>query len=122
MSKLPRYNKWRPDFEAPGPHVKIEKQGGLSLEEIDDRDPDDQVDQDDDFSTYRYYESEKVLGKLYRAIDEREVFEHIKHRSLNPDISSESTVIDSVWDSVRAKCALFQYSHHLVWARDIRAM
>ncbi|KAH6704064.1 rna-dependent rna polymeras-like protein [Leptodontidium sp. MPI-SDFR-AT-0119] len=122
MSRLPRYNKWRPDFEAPGPHVKIEKQGGLSLEEVDDKDPDDQVDQDDDFSTYRYYESEKILGRLYRAIDEREIFEHIKHRSLNPDIGSESTVIDSVWDHVQSKCKLFQYSHHLEWARDIRAM
>ncbi|KAL2060352.1 hypothetical protein VTL71DRAFT_9747 [Oculimacula yallundae] len=122
MSRLPRYNRWRPDFEAPGPHVVIEKKGGLSLEEIDNPDPDDVVDQDDDFSSYRYYESEKVLGKLYRAIDEREVFEHIKNRSLNPDISSESTVIDAVWDHVRTKCAGFQYSHHLEWARDIRAM
>ncbi|CZS94939.1 related to RNA-directed RNA polymerase [Rhynchosporium graminicola] len=122
MSLLPRYNKWRPDFEAPGPHVNIEKQGGLSLEEIDDPDTDDPADEDDDFSKHRYYESSKVLGKLYRAIDEREIFEHIKRRSLNPDISSEATVIDSVWDHVRTKCALFQYSHHLEWARDIRAM
>ncbi|KAL5331283.1 hypothetical protein ACEPPN_000813 [Leptodophora sp. 'Broadleaf-Isolate-01'] len=43
MSRLPRYNKWRLDFETPGPHVKIEKQGGLSLEEIDNKDPDNQL-------------------------------------------------------------------------------
>lgn len=122
MTSLPRYNKWRPDFEAPGPHVKVEDTRGLSFEEIDDRDPDDEVDDDDDFSSYRYYESDKVLGKLYRAIDEREIFEHIKHRSLHPDVSSKSTVIDAVWDHVRAQCALFQYSHKLEWARGIRDM
>ncbi|PBP21236.1 RNA-binding, RBD [Diplocarpon rosae] len=116
------YNNWRPDFEAPGPHVKVEKMEGLSLEEMDDRDPDDRGDDDEDFSRYRYYESEKVLGKLYRDIDERDIFEHIKHRSLHPDISSQSTVINSVWDHVRAECALFQYTHHLEWAKGIHDM
>ncbi|CAL3973231.1 unnamed protein product [Diplocarpon coronariae] len=122
MTKMPRYNHWRPDFEAPGPHVKVEKMDGLSFEEMDNRDPDEKGDDDEDFSKYRYYESEKVLGKLYRAIDEREVFEHIKHRSLHPDISSQSTVIESVWDYVRAECALFLYTHHLEWAEGIRDM
>jgi hypothetical protein len=66
MSRLPKYNPYRPDFEAPGPHVRIEKHIGLSFDAPVDRDPDEQGDEDDDFSAYRYYESEKILGKLYR--------------------------------------------------------
>ncbi len=63
MSRLPKYNPWRPDFEAPGPHVRIEKHKGLSFDTPVDRERDDE---DEDFSAYRYYESEKILGKLYR--------------------------------------------------------
>lgn len=92
------------------------------MEEVDNVDPDERGDEDDDFTAYRYYESQKILGKLYRAIDEREVFEHVKHRSLYPDISSQSTVINAVWEHVQRKCAVFQWEHHREWARYIRAM
>ena len=47
MSQLPKYNNWRPDFLAPGPHVTIEKKDGLSFEETHYRDLDDEEDDED---------------------------------------------------------------------------
>ena len=118
---MPRYNPYRPDFEAPGPHVIVEEREGICFEERVD--PGDVVeDEDDDFTKYRYYRSEKVLGKLYRAIDERKIFEGIKNRSANPEITRESTLIDSAWKYVLEQCALIQWEHKLDWARDIRDM
>lgn len=121
-TKMPKYDRWRPDFEAPGPHVKIEERGGVSFEDDQYQDPDDQGDEDDDFSTYRYYESHKVLGKLYRAIDERRIFDQIKHRASNQGITSRSTVVDAVWAYVQRQCRLIQWKHKTEWARDIRDM
>ncbi|KAN0121734.1 RdRP domain containing protein [Hyaloscypha variabilis] len=122
LSKMPKYNPWRPDFEAPGPHVQIEKKHGISFEDPDDRDPDELGDEDDDFSHYRYYESHKILGKLYRAIDERKIFEDIKHRASSQNMNSRSTVIDEVWVYVKQTCSLIQWEHHRGWAKDIRDM
>ena len=119
---MPKYNPWRPDFEAPGPHVKIENKDGITFDAPDDRDPDELGDEDDDFSHYRYYESDKILGKLYRAIDERKIFEDIKHRASTQNVNSRSTVIDEVWAYVQRTCSLIQWEHHREWAKDIREM
>jgi hypothetical protein len=122
MSKTPKHSPWRPDFEAPGPHVKIEKLGGVSFEEAIHREPDEEGDEDDDFTSYRYYESNKILGKLYRAIDEREIFDQIKQRTMNHVIDEDYTVIEVVWGYVQERCRLIQWEHHLEMARDIRDM
>ena len=122
MSLLPKYNRWRPDFLAPGPHVHIEKEKGIFLTQSHSVDPDDVDDEDDDFTSYRYYESEKILGKLYRAIDEKEIFENIQQRALVEGVNSNSTIIDAVWDYVQSKCLLIQWDHKLEWARDIREL
>jgi hypothetical protein len=119
MSRMPKTGPWRPDFEAPGPHVNIEKKDGISFEVTIDRELDD-GDDDDDFTNYRYYESDKVLGKLYRAIDEREIFTQIQQRATNHNITNMSTVIHKVWQHVQRKCRLIQWEHKLEWARDIR--
>jgi hypothetical protein len=102
--------------------VQIEKKHGISFEDPDDRDPDELGDEDDDFSHYRYYESHKILGKLYRAIDERKIFEDIKHRASSQNMNSRSTVIDEVWVYVKQTCSLIQWEHHRGWAKDIRDM
>jgi hypothetical protein len=119
---MPKYNPWRPDFEAPGPHVRIENKHGISFEDPDDRDPGDLGDEDDDFSHYRYYESTKILGRLYRAIDERQIFKDIKRRASSQSVTSRTTVIDEVWSYVQRTCKLIQWEHHRDWAKDIRDM
>ena len=122
LSKMPKYNPWRPDFEAPGPHVKIEKKHGITFEAPEDRGPDELGDEDDDFSHYRYYESNKILGKLYRAIDDRQIFEDIKRHAFSEGVTSRSTVIDAAWAHVQSQCKLIQWEHHREWAGNIRDM
>jgi hypothetical protein len=119
---MPKYNRWRPDFEAPGPHFKIEPNYGVTLEDPEDRDPADLREEDDDFSSHRYYESTKIIGKLYRAIDEREIFEEIKRVASNRNVASRQTVIGEVWAYVQRTCSLIQWQHHRDWANDIRDM
>lgn len=122
MTKLPKGNPWRPDFEAPGPHVTIEKNNGIVFETKPFRDPLDQEDEDDEFTSYRYYESNKILGKLYRAIDEQAVFQDIQKRASASGITSRSNIIDEVWRYVEKKVQGFQWEDQMDWASDIRDM
>jgi len=118
MSMMPKYPKYRPDFEAPGPHVHIEKKGNIVFE--DESIPDEVDDDDDELKKYRYYESDKVLGKLYRAIDERKIFQEIQERSKVDGHMDASGIIQDVWEHVQNKCELIQWDHLKETARDIR--
>ena len=120
MSYLPRSTPWRPDFEAPGPHVTIESRSGISFELAPEQDA-DYADDDDDFVKYRYYESDKVLGKLYRNIDERAIFAEIQERSQTyaTDNTYKTDIIHRVWHYVQRTCKYIQWEHQKKWARDI---
>jgi len=120
MSNLPRYTPWRPDFEAPGPHVTIESRSGVFFELPPEQDA-DYADDDDDFVKYRYYESNKVLGKLYRNIDERAIFAEIQERSraYTTNDMYRPRIIYQVWDYVKQHCQCIQWEHQKLWARDI---
>lgn len=115
-------NPWRPDFMAPGPHVKVEKRNAISFDVPAEKPEQDEDDIDDFTNRTRYYESEKVLGKLYRAIDEYGIFKEIQERLEIEDRSDDSTVIPKVWDHVQHACRGFQWKHHLEDAREIRDM
>ncbi|KAK4446997.1 hypothetical protein QBC34DRAFT_382800 [Podospora aff. communis PSN243] len=69
--------KTRPDFMAPGPWVKIHDRSEMEMDELvvqDDEDSDDA-----EGPRHKYYKSEKILGKLFRAVDERKIWdENIK--------------------------------------------
>jgi hypothetical protein len=120
MSKMPKYTPWRPDFEAPGPHVNILKKDGIEFDPPTDREPDYLGDDDDDFTGYRYYESNKILGKLYRAIDEREIYNEIKQRSKAAESANTATLIYAVWTYVEQNCRLIQWEHRKEWAWELR--
>ncbi|KAL2155650.1 hypothetical protein VTH82DRAFT_392 [Thermothelomyces myriococcoides] len=73
LSRAPRVQKWRPDYLAPGPSIKVHDKLEIVL--------DDQVvpenidsDDDDDQPQHKYYKSDKIIGKLYRAVDERKIW------------------------------------------------
>jgi len=91
MSQLPKCGRTRPDFMAPGPHLLIEKATQYSEE----RDPRDDEDNDDEYGNVpmRYYESPKILGKLYRTIDERKFTSEIQEES-----SRSLNLIHTIWD------------------------
>jgi len=78
---MPKFIPIRPDFMATGPNIKIEKKEGLLLEQSDIR---AEHNDEEDFTPYRYYESTKILGKLYRAIDEHDIFSDLhKYRMVS---------------------------------------
>jgi len=86
------------------------------------RDEDD-FDEDDEFTIHRYYESDKVLGKLYRAIKEKEIMKDIQDRGMNQYIShAGSSVMESVWEHVKEKCHGFLWEHHRQFAQELRDM
>lgn len=76
---------------------------------------------DDDRPQYRYYKSRKVLGDLYRAIDERAFLEELQAstKTWNPNTPN---VLASLWAHVQLKVLGFQWTHHVSTARDIKEM
>jgi hypothetical protein len=109
---------------APGPHVKIAKDM-ISFDIGQEKEEDDH---DDDIQEMRYYESHKIIGRLYRAIDEREVFQSIQQTSSQESILglknrtgySNTSVMNAVWEFVEKRCRSLKWKHKLEWARDIR--
>ncbi len=73
MKKYLKYDYYRPNFNTPSPRVIVEKDIQVleekSLYNFTEEDEDFINTLDLDIKSYRYSESEKVLGKLYRAID-----------------------------------------------------
>src|SRR4051794_26353443 len=64
-----------------------------------DQDPapiEEASDEEDGAAYFKYYASEKVLGKLYRAINEHDVW----HKSVK---SSKPRDRDQMWDKLRRK-------------------
>lgn len=122
MKGRPRYNSYRPDFMAPGPHIAVQKDKPLSF----DARPEPVKRDDDDFQPYKYYESDKILGKLYRAIDEREVFYSVQSQGpshmneVGRSRGSISPVLKGVWTYLQRQCQGIQWKHHLERARGIR--
>lgn len=71
---------------------------------------------------YYYYPSQKVLGKLYRAIDEVAVFQELQSQKaiLDPDDPTAQSIMQRVWNYVRHETSGFQWQHHQEWARDVQ--
>lgn len=99
----------------------------VNFEEADLSSPPDEDEELAEVASYgpqrlRYYESQNVLGKLYREIDEHKFFEAIQEQSRMPSLNPSKTrsLADAVWNYVRDKTALIQWHHHMAWARDVR--
>ncbi|KAI4233718.1 MAG: hypothetical protein LQ349_004230 [Xanthoria aureola] len=118
LTKIPRSSNVKPDFQAPGPRVLIEK--SIAIEADDEQDGDEDDDVVEEAPATRYYESTKVLGQLYRAIDEHAFFEQIQRQSRSMRTSHRSSLAEQLWQYVRRETALMQYEHYLPFARDTR--
>ncbi|KAL1836039.1 hypothetical protein VTJ49DRAFT_5646 [Mycothermus thermophilus] len=74
LSQLPRCLKWRPDFLAGGRPVTIHDKSIVDMEEkmshLENEDDEDEG----DGPRHKYYPSNKVLGQLYRAVDEDRIW------------------------------------------------
>ena len=125
MKQLPRYSHIRPDFLATGPRVRIAK--GVQFEDVMEQESKLWIPEDEEQAGYKYYESRKTLGKLFRAIDEREFLRSLKEFSKKaidedrPDsVSISPSVMNRVWEYVQRETRLIEWSHHVEWARDIK--
>lgn len=119
---MPRHAKTRPDFLAPGPRVLVEPNLNLKEESDDESIENDDVDQDTSVPQFRYYESHKALGQLYRAIDEHKIFEqiHDQSRALNVYLARSESPLGAVWEYIQKETALIQYSHFVSFAEDTK--
>jgi len=97
MSEMPRIRPTKPDFLAPGPGVVV----GSQIELDESKTNDGLIGS----NRTRYYESEKILGQLYRAVDEANFVKKLRHPHDNTAISkvrsfvkvySDSTTFDSL--------------------------
>lgn len=119
---MPRYSKTRPDFLAPGPRVLVTPKVEFDEESDDESVENDDVGQDISTPQYRYYESPKILGQLYRAIDEHKIFEQIQDQSrkLSVSLARSESSLGAVWEYVQKETALIQYSHFTSFAKDTK--
>lgn len=121
LTKIPRVSTARPDFQAPGPRVLIEENINLEDDEPDESDDDEET-EETSLPRIRYYESRKVLGKLYRAIDEHQIFKRIQQYSRAPQgiPRVKNSPIDLVWGYVQKETALIEWRHYSTWAKEIK--
>jgi hypothetical protein len=61
---------------------------------------------------YKYYKSEKILGHLYRNVDEKKIWDQDIHRSISTDGPS-------VWDQLLAivETEIVKYNLDIDWTR-----
>lgn len=105
---------YRPDFMAYGPHITVSKDKALAFSEPEEI----EVDDEDHTPIYKYYESPKILGKLFRAINEREIFSNVQ-RTGQPR-GSETSVLLGIYDYLDMKADVLRLATpHMQRARGI---
>ena len=124
IRRIPKYPPYRPDFMAPGPRVRVAE----SIEVLDNGkehiwndDAESVIDDDDDVRPpLRYYKSRRVLGALYRMINEREFVNELEWNASNPQTQPKVNVLASVWEYVERETAGFLWDHCVKDAHYIR--
>ena len=105
---------------APGPRVMVHE----NLATLQTNAEFENVDADDDEDStprYQYYRSHKVLGQLYRAIDEEAFLTEIRS-AIGPSDSTASNVLSTLWTYVKYETSGFVFDHLLETAREIKNM
>ena len=126
MGQCPRHTKFRPDFMVPGPSIKIEsKESALNLDADDlyDEEVEEFAALDPEAATsHRYYESDKVLGKLFRDIDERQFFAELQNQTstFRNAKADHTPPMKRLWAYVQRETLLIQWDQHVQLAREIR--
>ena len=123
---MPKDNRYRPDFMAPGPRIELVEgkvdfnSANLSNQENEDEDESLVASR----SSFRHYRSKKILGKLYRAIDEQDFFAALQNdsqRLINAS-SGEKTLMQRLWAYAQHQTVSIQWLHHRQWALEVKEM
>ncbi|KAI5292767.1 hypothetical protein KEM52_006081 [Ascosphaera acerosa] len=117
LEALPKVRPYRPDFMAPGPRVRVTEDISLmqltdGTSNIDYEDPDD-----DEPRPLLYYKSTKVLGCLFRAVDEQKFFKETR-AALNPADESID-VLKKVQQHARSRLGGLRWQHLIERAEGI---
>jgi hypothetical protein len=119
IRKIPKYKPYRPDFMAPGPRVHVYE--NLATLERDEEFEDDDDDDDDEGHRIRYYKSHKVLGRLFRGIDEIGFLEMLEKEMRPADPKTPSCLL-TLWQYVEHETALLIWDNHKAVAKDIKEL
>jgi hypothetical protein len=119
LTQIPKYSRTRPDFMAPGPRVVIEDK--IELNRAIAANPDDDDDEEDSRPATRYYRSEKVLGQLYRMIDEDTFLDDIR-ASAKEKNSNAPDPYRSLWAYVSRETTGRSWAHYVEVAEDIKEL
>ena len=120
---MPKYQRVRPDFQAPGPRLLIDNTIELQDDKtrVDFENDDVNADVDEyDPPRLQYYESKKVLGRLYRAIDEQDFLKQLQSQTGTSPHAPSRSIAESVWGYVKGKTELIQWEHWYQFALDTR--
>ncbi|KAI9697852.1 MAG: hypothetical protein M1820_007639 [Bogoriella megaspora] len=120
MESLPKYSRCRPDFMAPGPRVKIDNRAELN--ELDTEDEEfDKALLGAETGQIIYYESQKVLGKLYRNIDEGKFLKAIRDDAHGISTAHPGKdLMQRLQAYIRKNGAGMQWQHLSSLAREIK--
>jgi hypothetical protein len=109
---------------APGPHVEIMKDKPISFDDAGTA-----SDGDEDSTGYKYYPSDKILGKLFDAVDEKAIFQRMQDNSFQHALHRTDrgwdrnwSLLKGVWGYIRERCSglRVEWKCHLDRARGIR--
>jgi hypothetical protein len=68
-----------------------------------------------------YYESDKALGHLYRAIDEKRFFQELRKGSVAAQLHpTKKSLMQSLWTYVQRETVALLWEHHRKFAEDVR--
>ncbi|KAK5515820.1 hypothetical protein LTR07_007331 [Exophiala xenobiotica] len=112
--KIPRSPAYRPDFMAPTASTKVEK--GIKRPAAVDADV-----APNRGRGYRYYESDRVLGRLYRAVDEDTFFQDLEDETSSLfSMEASDNVLEDVRDWVVSSINYSRVQAYHTMAREVR--
>ena len=115
-----RLGPYRPDFMAESPRIEL-VQNMIELEEDAEPEDEDPYSALNQIKRKKYYESQKVLGVLFRRVDERDFLRNlVPKRGLNLEDKDSSHLLRRAFKYIKIVSRGIQYEHHLNFARNVR--
>ncbi|KMP02248.1 hypothetical protein CIRG_10071 [Coccidioides immitis RMSCC 2394] len=116
LTRIPKRPRYYPDFMAPNPRIKIAD----SIEVVEEEQylAEDEDDDEDERPQRRYYKSNRILGVMYRNINEQEFLNAVRNASkLRRD---DNTLLNAIWDYVASETEGFQWDHLVEDGRKVK--
>ncbi|KAF2762064.1 RdRP-domain-containing protein [Pseudovirgaria hyperparasitica] len=116
-----KIDRHRPDFLAPAPIANIKDRTEIIFDAPTAPSAEVNADEESTGPSYSYYKSDKALGRLYRAVDEKKVWYDEVKTSYKPDVDIWSMFRDYVYDELDHSYTQMRYSKsHIKEAWEIR--